>query len=189
MPSKTKTARGAKAKSPSKLDPRFAGAIRERKYDWVDPKLTLQGREGLAGMERLQAQLAGALPASPMSRTVGWTLHAIEPGKAQMMLVPDEHMMNTSTVHGGALASVLDSAMSHAANSTLPSDMLCQTVELKVTFIRAVTIATGAVIAEAHVLQGGSRFAFTEAKILDKAGKIYAHATATFFIQPRKKTS
>jgi uncharacterized protein (TIGR00369 family) len=50
---------------------------------------------------------------------------------------------------------------------------------LKVNYTRPITTAVGEVRCEATVLHVGSRTATAEARVVDRAGKLYAHATTT----------
>jgi uncharacterized protein (TIGR00369 family) len=85
-------------------------------------------------------------------------------------------------VHGGLIATLLDSALGCAVHSLLPTGTGYTTVELKVNFIRPVTVATGRIRADAKVLHAGSRIATAEAKLLDENGELYAHGTATCLV-------
>jgi uncharacterized protein (TIGR00369 family) len=53
------------------------------------------------------------------------------------------------------------------------------TLELKINFTRPLTHAVGAVRCEARVIHVGSRVATAEGRVVDRRGKLYAHATAT----------
>ena len=48
--------------------------------------------------------------------------------------------------------------------------------------LRALTLATGPVRCEGSVLHVGGRLATAEARVLDAAGRLYAHATSTCMI-------
>jgi uncharacterized protein (TIGR00369 family) len=48
--------------------------------------------------------------------------------------------------------------------------------------VRALTAETGGVRCEARVIHVGGRTATAEGKVLDAAGKLYAHATTTCII-------
>jgi uncharacterized protein (TIGR00369 family) len=48
--------------------------------------------------------------------------------------------------------------------------------------VRPITVDTGHLVAEAKLIHGGSRIATAEGKLVDRAGKVYAHATTTCII-------
>ena len=62
-------------------------------------------------------------------------------------------------VHGGILTTILDTAMGCAVSSQLDPDVAPVTIELKTSFVRPVTLATGALRADGRVVHPGSRVA------------------------------
>ena len=56
------------------------------------------------------------------------------------------------------------------------------TLELKVSYVRAIAPTSGMVTCEGRVLNRGGRVALTEAKVLDKDAKLLAHATSTLLV-------
>src|SRR5206468_226516 len=63
----------------------------------------------------------GELVAPPIARTIGFTLAALERGRATFTLDtdPERHASPLGTVHGGVLCDVADAAMGMAYASTL----------------------------------------------------------------------
>jgi uncharacterized protein (TIGR00369 family) len=62
------------------------------------------------------------------------------------------------------------------------------TIELKTSFVRPVTLASGQLRAEGSVVHPGSRVATAESKLLDDEGTLFAHASSTWLIsQPGRK--
>jgi uncharacterized protein (TIGR00369 family) len=79
--------------------------------------------------------------------------------------------------------------MGCAIQSTLPAGVGYTTLELKVNFVRPLTVATGLVLCEGKVINVGGRVATAEARVTDRAGKLYAHATSTcLIIRPSAET-
>jgi len=56
------------------------------------------------------------------------------------------------------------------------------TLELKVSYHKAMTKETGPVRAEARIVSIGRRAAFVEARVTDQTGKLYATATSSLII-------
>jgi uncharacterized protein (TIGR00369 family) len=56
------------------------------------------------------------------------------------------------------------------------------TVEIKVNYLKAVTVASGPLTAVGTVVKAGSRIAFTEGKVTDASGNLVATATSTLLI-------
>jgi uncharacterized protein (TIGR00369 family) len=82
-------------------------------------------------------------------------------------------------VHGGYACTLFDSAMSCAVMTTLDATTVCTTSQLAVHLTRAVTVATGPVIAEGRVVHRGKRLATAEGTLRDRAGNLLAHGTTT----------
>jgi uncharacterized protein (TIGR00369 family) len=88
-------------------------------------------------------------------------------------------------VHGGWAATMLDSALGCAINSTMPAGRSFTTVELTINFTRPLRREVGRVRCEAHIVYRGSRTATAEGRIVDANGKIYAHGTTTCIVVER----
>jgi uncharacterized protein (TIGR00369 family) len=92
------------------------------------------------------------------------------------------HYNPLGTVHGGWAATLLDSCMGCAVHTTLPAGKGYTTLEIKISYLRAMTDKTGTVRAEGVVLHAGRRSALAEGKLIDAAGKLLAHGTTTCMI-------
>jgi uncharacterized protein (TIGR00369 family) len=102
----------------------------------------------------------------------------------KLELAPGEHLANPHVVHGGVLATLLDSATACATISTMEEDRICTSLEIKVNYLRAVPLDAPKIFCEGRVIHGGRSAAVAEAEVRDAAGKLYAKATATFIVQP-----
>jgi len=140
---------------------------------------------GLSGLEQLQHMIKlGGRP--PIATTLDFTLVEAEDGRAVFEATPGLHAYNPiGTVHGGYAATLLDSACGCAAHASLKPGQGYTTLELKVSYHRALTVDTGPIRAEGRVLSIGRRAAFTEATLTDAAGKVYATATSTLLVFER----
>ncbi|RQH06485.1 PaaI family thioesterase [Paraburkholderia dinghuensis] len=140
---------------------------------------------GLTGLEQLQhmIELGGV---APIGQTLDFRLVEAEDGRAVFAGTPGLHAYNPlGTIHGGYAATLLDSACGCAGHTRLSPTQGYTTLELKVSYHRAMTADTGPVRAEGRVISSGRRAAFTEATITDAAGKIYASATSTLLVFER----
>jgi uncharacterized protein (TIGR00369 family) len=137
---------------------------------------------GLTGLEQLRSYLnAGRRPGIGVS--LDFKLIAVEEGLATFEGVPGEHAYNPiGSVHGGYAATLLDSACGCAVHSKLNAQQTYTTLELKVSYLRAMTKDTGPVRAEGRVVNMGRRVAFAEATLKDAQGKLYATATSTLLV-------
>ncbi|RFA12048.1 thioesterase [Subtercola boreus] len=89
------------------------------------------------------------------------------------------------SVHGGYAAALLDSACGCAVHSLLRADQAYTTLELKVSYLRGMTVDTGEVRATGRVIKMGGRAAFTEATLTDAQGRLLATATSTLLVIQR----
>ena len=87
----------------------------------------------------------------------------------------ERHLNPHGTVHGGAIATLCDSAMGAAVWT---GDNRPVTIEMKVTYLEPVP--AGRVIAKARVRRRGSRITIVECDVTDAGGEDVAHAIATF---------
>ena len=138
--------------------------------------------EGLTGLEQLQALMRSGRMAG-IGRTMGFTLAEIREGFAAFEGTPDEQVYNPiGTVHGGYAATLLDSACGCAVHSMLAAGQGYTTLELKVAYHRAMTSKTGRIRAEGQVVSFGRRAAFSQGKLIDGEGRLYASATSTLLV-------
>ena len=113
----------------------------------------------------------------PFVQHLGFELQVFDGGTADIRFVPQpEHLNSFGVTHGGALMCLLDVCMAHAARS-VAKDMGVVTIEMKTSFLQA---AQGPLLAQGRLLYRSATLAFTEASVLDGAGQLCAHATATF---------
>lgn len=142
----------------------------------------LQPNIGLTGLEQLRAYLsAGRRPG--IGASLDFKLVDVQEGTATFEGVPGEHAYNPiGTVHGGYAATLLDSACGCAVHSTLNANQTYTTLELKVSYLKAMTKSTGPVRAVGRITSIGRRVAFAEATLSDPSGKVYATATSTLLV-------
>jgi uncharacterized protein (TIGR00369 family) len=149
----------------------------------VAPEVLLD-QDGLAFLEAL---IDGKVPSPPITQTLGFRLASVGLGQAVFEGEPRHEFYNPlGSVHGGYAATLLDSAASCAVHTTLVKGEGYVTLELKLNFVRPLTIEAGTVAAEGRVIHRGRTVATAEAYLKDKSGRLYAHATATCVIFPGK---
>ena len=159
--------------------------IRTRTVTWQDPRRVVDAAAKMSGIELLRAIGNGDVPPPPMAQLVGLTPELAEDGRVIFAMTPAEYHYNTmGVVHGGAIATLVDTALGCAVMSKMPQGNGYTTVELHLNVVRPVTAATGRILCEAIIVHSGSRMATAEAKVRDESGKLYAHATTTCFVYP-----
>jgi uncharacterized protein (TIGR00369 family) len=140
----------------------------------------------MSGLEFVQGLVDGSLPLNMMARTLGYDIVAAESGRVVITAVPNEsHLNPAGGVHGGLSATLLDSAMGLAIQSTLDKGVDQTTLEFKISLVRPITPQTGLIRAEGTVLSRGRRVGTAEGRITDKEGRLLSHGTTTCLIFPR----
>src|SRR5262245_55143612 len=149
---------------------------RTRTFTWRDPAPTAAAGREKSGIEFLN--MPGADRMAPVAECLDFRLAQAERGRVVFELTPAEfHYNPIGTVHGGVLCTLLDSAAGAAVHSMLELGSAYTTLEIKVNFLRPVTVATGPLRCEGTVVSFGSRVAVSEARITDATGKLYAQAS------------
>jgi uncharacterized protein (TIGR00369 family) len=163
--------------------PQSTEGVRSRTIVWTDPaRARFHGRE-LTGYERLVAIQRGELAPPPAAALLGLQLDEVEKGRTLFSMTADEmHENPMGTMHGGIVATLVDTAMGCAVSSLLPAAAGFTTLELKINYVRAITQTTGRVFAQGSVVHSGGRVATTDARVYDERGTLYAHATSTCLI-------
>lgn len=140
----------------------------------------------MSGLEQLQAMLDGHLPGAPIAATVGFTIADLAHGCVTFEGTPTLAVYNPiGSVHGGWMATLLDSACGCAVHSVLEPGQTYTTLELKTVFHRALKAGT-TVRAEGRIVQAGRRAAFSEADLRGLDGTLYATATSTCLVMERR---
>jgi len=153
---------------------------RTRTVSWSDPLIGARAATTMSGLEFLQAIGRGEVPAPPFMVLLKMGFQEAEAGRVVFTVEPAEYHYNPiGMVHGGLACTLCDTAMGCAIHSTLPSGVGYATLELKINFVRPLTVKTGLVVCEGKVINVGGRVATAEARVTDRAGKLYAHATTT----------
>ncbi|MBE7248366.1 MAG: PaaI family thioesterase [Actinomycetospora chiangmaiensis] len=151
---------------------------RRRVVEWSDPALV--AKAGLDGLAFLRAMMTGEVPPPPLIAVLGIDLGSAEPGRVTMRMGPGAYLHNPlGSVHGGALASLLDSVMGCAVHATLPLGRGDTTLEITVNDLRTVPAASGTLTAAGEVVHAGRRQAVAEARLTGGAGRPRATASTT----------
>ena len=137
----------------------------------------------LSGLEFVQGLASGTLPLNTIAQTLGYDVVEAESGRVVIRVSPNESHLNPwGTVHGGLTATLLDSCMGLAVQSTLEKGFSSTTLEFKISLVRAITPETGEIRAEGKILNAGRRIGTAEGRVIDKMGRLLAHGTTTCFI-------
>ena len=153
---------------------------RTRTHSWADPTEHAALLGATDGLTLLRRMAAGEVPPPPAMILIDVVGMDVENGSVTFHLDPQEfHYNPLGTVHGGIIATLLDSAAGCSLHSTLPAGVGYTSLDLSVKFLRPVTVASGRLACTGTVLQKGRRTALTEARLTDAAGRLIAHATSS----------
>jgi uncharacterized protein (TIGR00369 family) len=157
---------------------------RRREVVWQDPMPSAAAGAELAGLDYMQALIAGRIPPPPIAVTMNFTPVEVEDGHAVFQGRPgEEHYNPIGVVHGGYASTLLDSALGCAVHTTLPVGSAYTTLTLEVKLVRPITRDTGALRAVADVVHRGRRQQTAEAKLFAvESGKLLATGTSTCMI-------
>lgn len=89
-----------------------------------------------------------------------------------------EHANRHGTVHGGAVATLIDTAMGAAVFSAFDGQEAPVTVEMKVTYLEPAPL--GVLTATAEVRRAGKRITIVETEVAAAGGDVVAHGIGTF---------
>lgn len=157
---------------------------RRRTFSWDDPAEVHENLRSLSGLDFLTKVLDGELPPPPMAQLMNIRISEVERGRVVFEGLPEEYHYNPlGVVHGGMAATLLDSALGCCVNSCLEAGDVYTTLELKVNYLRPMTLGTGTVRAIATLVHLGRTTALVEGKIVDAQDRIYAYATSTCLIR------
>jgi len=146
--------------------------------------LTRDDVASLTGLQTLQAMMDGRLPPPPFAVTTRMRIAEVERGRVVFEGdVLADFLNPLGTIHGGWIATLIDSAMACAVHSMLAAGQSYTTLEMKVHYVRAVTLKTPQVRCEGKIVHAGGRIATSEGRVFDAdTGALLAHGTETCMI-------
>ena len=140
-------------------------------------------RSEMSGLEFVQGLANGSLPLNTIAQTLGYDVTEAQMGRVVVTATPTgAHLNPAGTVHGGLSATLLDSCMGLAIQSTLDKGVTQTTLEFKISLVRPITPETGLIKAEGVVINCGRRIGTAEGRVTDNKGRLLAHGTTTCLI-------
>jgi uncharacterized protein (TIGR00369 family) len=137
----------------------------------------------MTGRAYVQAIADGEAEAPPMAQLVGMRLLTVGDGEVVVACDAEERFYNPlGVVHGGLLCTLLDTAMGLATTTTLPAGTGFGTIEIKVSFLKAVRADDGELRAVGRVVKRGRRVTFAEGEVRNAAGDLVGSATSSLLI-------
>lgn len=141
----------------------------------------------MSGLDVLTAISDGRIDHPSMAHTLGFRLTEVGEGFAVIEgSTGPEYCNPNGTIHGAWPAALLDSCMGSAVHSMLPAGVGFTIVEVKIDFVRSMTVRTGHVRAEGKVVRVGKQIGQSDGVIYDDKGKVLAKGSATCLVfRPR----
>ncbi|WP_088187104.1 PaaI family thioesterase [Desulfosporosinus sp. FKA] len=157
---------------------------RKRTIVWDDPQINKRDAvSSISGLDYLRAIRDGKISQPPVAKLIGYQIKEVDHGFAVFELDPGEQHYNPfATVHGGILSTLLDTTMTAAVLTTLPQNITCSTIEIKVNFIKPVNTQSKLLCCEARPIHIGRKLATVEGRIMDGNNELYAHGVGTCMI-------
>lgn len=141
----------------------------------------------MTGLEYFQMMVDGRVPTPPMVSLLGLRMVEVADGRVVLTGTAAEKFYNGwGVAHGGFAATLLDTALTCAINTTSARDRSFTTLELKINFVRPLTREAGEIRCEGRVIHVGKRTATAEGRITGPDGKLYAHGTTTCIVIEEK---
>jgi uncharacterized protein (TIGR00369 family) len=145
--------------------------------------VSAETQKQMSGLEFVQGLVDGTMPLNTIARTLGYDVTEAVSGRVVVTAEPSGiHLNPAGTVHGGLAATLLDSCMGLAIQSTLEKGVSQTTLEFKISLLRPITPETGRIKAEGIVLSRGRRVGTAEGRVTDGNGRLLAHGTTTCLI-------
>ncbi len=94
------------------------------------------------------------------------------------------HLQPFGIVHGGVLATLIDTATFWAAFMRIPEDAGLVNIDLKLNYLKPVI--GGRLTAKGQAIRSGKSISYAEARVLNAGGELLAHGTSTLMTLPGK---
>ena len=161
------------------------GTPRSRTVSWHDPRIAAAGAMQRSGLETMRAIRDGELPPPPIAMLMQFDIVELAEGRVVFSCALDESVYNPiGAVHGGLVCTLLDTVAGCAVHTTLPQGQAYTSIELKVSYLRAVQASGGPLTATGTVVKPGRRVAFAEGAVVDASGRTVATASSSLLVFP-----
>jgi len=134
------------------------------------------------GKETYLEQVRKVVNSSPYYRLLEMEVTEIRAGESRIQMPFKQDLTHPyGIVHGGAIASLADSAVAMALIGLVEPEDRITTIEFKINFFTS--IDKGRLEAHATIIHKGSKTAVGDVEVLDEKGKLVAKLVATYSIK------
>ena len=132
--------------------------------------------------ERYLEQVAREATGCPYYRLLGMEVAEVKGGESEIHMEFKQDLTHPyGMVHGGAIASLADSAVAIALSSLVEPKDRITTIEFKINFLASVS--KGELKAHAKIIHKGSKTAVGDVEVVNEEGKLIAKMIATYSIR------
>ena len=125
------------------------------------------------------ARIREAFAAVPYVKLLGLELGEMKPGEAKLHLdMRDELKQNQGVAHGGAVASLIDTAAAFAVVTRLEPGERVTTTDLTIHYLRPIT--SGRLTATARIVRGGRRLFVLSVEVTNEQQILLATAVTSY---------
>lgn len=153
--------------------------------EWADPtEIAAQWMQldGKAFLERIGRK---EIPLPPILSVLDISEGRMGEGWIEFSMRPQGYMLNLAgTVHGGVLATLVDSALTCALVTRLEKGFACTTIDLQMRFFRPAHLSAELLTARAEIVNMSRSLGTTVGEIRDNKNRLLVHATSTLAIAP-----
>ena len=122
---------------------------------------------------------------SPYPKHLRMQLVSISVDQAVVKLNTEQcHLQPFGIVHGGVLATLIDTATFWSVFLRLPEDAGLVNIDLKLNYLKS--ISSGLMTVQGRCIRAGRTINYAEASVKDKEGNLIAHGTSTLMVLPGK---
>jgi uncharacterized protein (TIGR00369 family) len=116
---------------------------------------------------------------------IAMRLVSLELDRATVELeIADCHLQAYGIIHGGVLATLIDTATFWSVFMRIPEDAGLVNIDLKLNYLQSVQ--SGKLITEGYAIRSGKSISYAEAKIFNQDNELIVHGTSTLKILPGK---
>ena len=134
------------------------------------------------GKEAYFKQVMKVANSSPYYRLLGMEVKKIKGGKSRIEMPFKQDLTHPYGIaHGGAIASLADSAVAMALIDLVDPEDRITTIEFKINFFASVD--KGKLEAHAKIIHKGSKTAVGDVQVVNEKGKLVAKLVATYSIK------
>ena len=129
--------------------------------------------------EQQRQRVEKAYNAVPFFKLIGLEIESVGVGTATLVLpIREELKQNDAIVHGGAIATVIDSSLAFSIIPLLGENERTTTVDLTIHYLRP--LSGGVARATARVIRAGRRVITVSSELFDENEKLAATALSTY---------